>query len=188
MTSSADQWSKSRYSESEWARGRGTEVQVTPASASPPTASTICCAPCGAGRRDARPLRGRDRHLHHARLSLPSDGRAVHQLPPAALDAADASLRLRRSRAHSPSLCARHCRRLPLLFLWRRHVSRKLRLRDSHERPGDIPASARRFFHSRYSARRAPGYWVRNRERFAFAVRPSKSTRWLSPRVSPNLR
>ena len=43
-----------------------------------------------------RAFRGRDRDLHHARLSLPRGRRAADQFPSAALDAVHAGLRLQR--------------------------------------------------------------------------------------------
>ena len=51
--------------------------------------------------RDAARRRGRDRAVHHARLPLPGRRPAAHQLPPAALDAAHARLRVRRLRRRS---------------------------------------------------------------------------------------
>ena len=53
----------------------------------------------GAGGAAGR--RGRDRHLHPARLPLPRRRRAGHQLPPAEEHAADAGQRVRRPRARA---------------------------------------------------------------------------------------
>ncbi len=70
--------------------------------------------------------RGETDALHHARLSLPRRRRAAHQLPPAALDAADAGVA--RSPARDTMLAAyRHADRaaLPLLQLRRRDAARR---------------------------------------------------------------
>ena len=65
-------------------------------------------------------LRRRDRHLHHAGLSLPRRRRADDEFPSAALDAVHARLRLRRARANARRLSRGDRRRLSLLFLRRR--------------------------------------------------------------------
>src|SRR6185437_2237818 len=67
-----------------------------------------------------RPVRGRNRNLHHARLSLQSSGRPPHKLPPAALHLVHAGECLDGTRRHEIGLCTRDRCGLPLLFLWRR--------------------------------------------------------------------
>src|SRR5215218_10230128 len=68
-------------------------------------------------RRDR--LDRRDRHLHHAGLSLPRRRPPADQFPSAALDAFHAGRGLRRPGAHEGRLCARRARAIPLLFLRR---------------------------------------------------------------------
>ena len=74
---------------------------------------------CGRSRaRRARTVRcrrrGDERPVRHPRLSVPRRGRAAHQLPPAALDAAHAGLGVRRPRARARRLSRGDRRRLPL--------------------------------------------------------------------------
>src|SRR5258708_2548202 len=70
-------------------------------------------------RRSHARLERRDRHLHHAGLSVPRRRPAVDQLPPAALDAFHAGGGLRRAGAHEGGLRPRRRRAIPLLFLRR---------------------------------------------------------------------
>ena len=92
------------------------------------------CGSWRARRRRAtiQPFRGDDRHLHHARLSLPRRRRAHDQLPPAALDAVHAGLRPSRgsTRCRRPTR-TRIAQRLSLLFLRRRLPALAA---DRHER------------------------------------------------------
>ena len=77
------------------------------------------------GARAGRSARRRCRNvpLHHARLSLPRGGPTRHQLPPAALHAADARQRFRGLRRDPGRLRARDRRPVPLLQLRRRHAA-----------------------------------------------------------------
>ena len=65
-------------------------------------------------------VRRRDRHLHHAGLSIPRGGCAADQFPSAALDPVHAGLRLRGAGRDEGGLCGSDRRALSLLFLWRR--------------------------------------------------------------------
>ena len=64
-------------------------------------------------------VRGRDRDLHHARLSFSRGRYLPDQFSLAAFDAVHAGVGLQRSRHHEAGLCPRDSYRLPVLFLWR---------------------------------------------------------------------
>ena len=70
------------------------------------------------GRHDRAVCR-RDRHLHHAGLPLPGRRRADDELPPAALDAVHAGLRVLGPRRHEGGLCPRDRGGVSVLFVRR---------------------------------------------------------------------
>src|SRR5690606_10974315 len=78
----------------------------------------------GRARRAACARPGRHAAVHHAGLPLPGRRRPGHQLPSAAVHAADAGVGPGRHRTHPPRVRARRRPTLPLLQLRRRHVHR----------------------------------------------------------------
>ena len=115
-----------------------------------PPATTAACR-TGSARNVA---------LHHARLPLPRRRRAPHELPPAALDAADAGERVRGLRDDPRRLRARDPRALPLLQLRRRDAA-------ATRTAGGSTDAIRSPCHRRARARRAPAHARARRRRDA---------------------
>ena len=129
---------------------------------------TTSAARARIGGRRCRPRarrRGRNPPLHHARLPLPRRRPAAHELPPAALDAADAGQRVRRLRRRFAPRTRTRSRALPLLQLRRRDAARA---RDGCSEAGPSRCDNRR--DAIHAAGRRPAARARPARRLAHGV------------------
>src|SRR2546422_8936571 len=134
-------------------RGRHVSAGTQRAGRGPPHASRALYHPAGDHGRTPRPPRARcghdfaararnrradrrierrDRAIRLSGIPLPGRRPAAHQLPPAALHAADAGQRLRRQGPHFPRVPPRHRKTLPVLLLRRRDAHRKMNFKLTH--------------------------------------------------------